>query len=65
MTLRSRSRILGCRGRGLPAREVGGRVFGDTVAVNGQVICGPSHCAHGYPHDSIQQPLLGRVLPDA
>ena len=28
-------------------------VFGDTVAVNGQVICGPSHCPYGYPHDSI------------
>ena len=28
-------------------------VFGDTLAVNGQVICGPSHCPHGYPHDSI------------
>ena len=28
-------------------------VFGDTVAVNGQVICGPSRCPHGYPHDSI------------
>src|SRR6185437_7197703 len=28
-------------------------VFGDTVAVNGQVICGPSHCPDGYPHDSI------------
>ena len=23
-------------------------VFGDTVAVNGQVICGPSHCPDGY-----------------
>ena len=33
----------------------GGQVylFGDTLAVNGQVICGPSHCPHGYPHDSI------------
>ena len=33
----------------------GGQVylFGDTVAVNGQVICGPSACPHGYPHDSI------------
>jgi hypothetical protein len=33
----------------------GGQVylFGDTVAVNGQVICGPSRCPHGYPHDSI------------
>jgi hypothetical protein len=28
-------------------------VFGDTLAVNGQVICGPSHCPYGYPHDSI------------
>lgn len=28
-------------------------VFGDTLAVNGQVICDPSHCPHGYPHDSI------------
>jgi hypothetical protein len=28
-------------------------VFGDTVAVNGQVICGPSRCPDGYPHDSI------------
>ena len=28
-------------------------VFGDTVAVNGQVICGPSACPDGYPHDSI------------
>jgi hypothetical protein len=28
-------------------------VFGDTLAVNGQVICGPSRCPHGYPHDSI------------
>ena len=28
-------------------------VFGDTLAVNGQVICGPSHCPDGYPHDSI------------
>ena len=28
-------------------------VFGDTVAVNGQVICGPSRCPYGYPHDSI------------
>jgi hypothetical protein len=33
----------------------GGQVylFGDTVAVNGQVICSPSRCPHGYPHDSI------------
>ena len=33
-------------------------VFGDTLAVNGQVICGPSRCPHGYPHDSmaIQRP---------
>jgi hypothetical protein len=33
----------------------GGQVylFGDTLAVNGQVICGPSRCPHGYPHDSI------------
>ena len=33
----------------------GGQVylFGDTLAVNGQVICGPSHCPYGYPHDSI------------
>ena len=33
----------------------GGQVylFGDTVAVNGQVICGPSRCPDGYPHDSI------------
>ena len=33
----------------------GGQVylFGDTLAVNGQVICGPSHCPDGYPHDSI------------
>jgi hypothetical protein len=28
-------------------------LFGDTVAVNGQVICGPSHCPDGYPHDSV------------
>ncbi|MGH3176829.1 MAG: hypothetical protein ACRDPF_23560, partial [Streptosporangiaceae bacterium] len=28
-------------------------LFGDTVAVNGQVICGPSACPYGYPHDSI------------
>ena len=28
-------------------------VFGDTVAVNGQVICGPFRCPYGYPHDSI------------
>jgi hypothetical protein len=28
-------------------------LFGDTLAVNGQVICGPSACPHGYPHDSI------------
>jgi hypothetical protein len=28
-------------------------VFGDTLAVNGQVICGSSRCPHGYPHDSI------------
>jgi hypothetical protein len=28
-------------------------LFGDTVAVNGQVICGPSRCPDGYPHDSI------------
>ena len=28
-------------------------VFGDTLAVNGQVICGPAGCPHGYPHDSI------------
>src|SRR6185312_7921336 len=28
-------------------------VFGDTVAVNGQVICAPSRCPDGYPHDSI------------
>src|SRR5439155_19605029 len=28
-------------------------VFGDTLAVNGQVICGPSHCPYGFPHDSI------------
>ena len=28
-------------------------VFGDTLAVNGQMICGPSHCPDGYPHDSI------------
>jgi hypothetical protein len=28
-------------------------VFGDTLAVNGQVICGPSRCPDGYPHDSI------------
>ena len=28
-------------------------VFGDTLAVNGQMICGPSHCPEGYPHDSI------------
>ena len=28
-------------------------VFGDTLAVNGQVICGPSRWPHGYPHDSI------------
>jgi hypothetical protein len=38
----------------------GGQVylFGDTVAVNGQVICGPSACPYGYPHDSlaIQRP---------
>jgi hypothetical protein len=33
-------------------------VFGDTLAVNGQVICGPSRCPYGYPHDSmaIQRP---------
>jgi hypothetical protein len=33
----------------------GGQVYvvGDTVAVNGQVICGPSHCPYGYLHDSI------------
>jgi hypothetical protein len=33
-------------------------LFGDTVAVNGQVICGPSRCPNGYPHDSmaIQRP---------
>ena len=33
----------------------GGQVylFGDTLAVNGQVICGPSRCPYGYPHDSI------------
>ena len=38
----------------------GGQVylFGDTVTVNGQVICGPSRCPDGYPHDSmaIQRP---------
>jgi len=28
-------------------------LFGDTVAVNGRVICGPSRCPDGYPHDSI------------
>jgi hypothetical protein len=28
-------------------------LFGDTLAVNGQVICGPSRCPDGYPHDSI------------
>ena len=28
-------------------------VFGDTLAVNGQAICGSSRCPHGYPHDSI------------
>jgi len=28
-------------------------VFGDTVAVNGRVICGPAACPDGYPHDSI------------
>jgi hypothetical protein len=28
-------------------------VFGDTLAVNGQVICGPSRCPYGFPHDSI------------
>jgi hypothetical protein len=28
-------------------------LFGDTVAVNGQVICGPFRCPYGYPHDSI------------
>jgi len=28
-------------------------LFGDTVAVNGQVICGPSRCPDGYPHDSV------------
>ncbi len=28
-------------------------VFGDTLAVDGHVICGPSHCPHGYPHDSM------------
>lgn len=28
-------------------------VFGDTLAVNGQVICGPARCPDGYPHDSI------------
>ena len=28
-------------------------VFGDTLAVNGQVLCGPSRCPYGYPHDSI------------
>ena len=28
-------------------------VFGDTLAVNGQVICGRSRCPYGYPHDSI------------
>ena len=28
-------------------------VFGDTLAVNGQVICGSSRCPYGYPHDSI------------
>jgi hypothetical protein len=33
-------------------------LFGDTLAVNGQVICGPSRCPDGYPHDSlaIQRP---------
>jgi len=33
----------------------GGQVylFGDTVAVNGRVICGPARCPAGYPHDSI------------
>jgi hypothetical protein len=33
----------------------GGQVylFGDTLAVNGQVICGPVRCPDGYPHDSI------------
>src|SRR6185437_6948679 len=28
-------------------------VFGDTVAVNGRVICGLAACPDGYPHDSI------------
>jgi hypothetical protein len=28
-------------------------VFGDTLAVDGQVIRGSSRCPHGYPHDSI------------
>jgi hypothetical protein len=39
-------------------------VFGDTFAVNGQVICGPSRCPHGYPHDSmaIQQPGTATFL---
>jgi hypothetical protein len=40
-------------------------VFGDTVAVNGQVICGPSRCPDGYPHDSmaIQRPYFWMVAP--
>jgi hypothetical protein len=33
-------------------------LFGDTLAVNGQVMCSPSRCPDGYPHDSmaIQRP---------
>ena len=38
----------------------GGQVYlsGNTVAVNGQVICGPADCPYGYPHDwvAIQRP---------
>ena len=28
-------------------------VFGDTLAVDGQVICSPSDCPYGFPHDSV------------
>jgi len=28
-------------------------VFGDTLAVNGQVICSPTSCPFGFPHDSV------------
>jgi hypothetical protein len=36
-----------------PRRAFAPLVSGDTLAVNGQVICAPSHCPYGFPHDSI------------